>query len=212
MNRIEKTIENLKKNRMEVTFLQSAAEVAPLVERLIPAGSTVGSGGSVTLAETGVIDLLRGGKYRYLDRARPGITPEEVRQVYRDTFSADFYLCSANAITEEGELVNADGNSNRIAALVYGPESVIVVAGVNKLVADSTAGIRRIKTVAAPRNTVRLSCNTYCREKGVCIAADGSLAAGCSAADRICCNYLISGPQRVRGRIRVILVNEELGY
>ena len=209
---IEKVLENIKKNRMEPYFVQTKDEVVPLVEKLLPAGITVSVGGSMTLKETGVADLLRSGKYEFLDRARPGITPEEVKQVYRDTFSADAFLCSANAITENGELVNVDGNSTRIAALLFGPDSVIVVAGVNKIVANAEEGFKRIKEIAAPKNTQRLNCNTYCREKGVCVAAEGGLASGCGSEQRICCNFLVSGPQRIPGRIKVILVNENLGY
>lgn len=209
---IEKVLENLKKNRMEAYLVETGEEVVPLVEKLLPAGAVVSCGGSVTLAETGVMELLRSGKYEFLDRARPGITPEEVQQVYRDTFSADGFFCSANAITENGELVNVDGNANRIAAMVFGPKAVIVVAGVNKIVPDAEAGFKRIKEAAAPQNTRRLGCKTYCHETGVCVAPEGGLATGCGSDDRICCDYLVMGPQRQQGRIKVILVKEELGY
>lgn len=209
---IEKVLENLKKNRMDVYFLEKKEDVAPLIRELVPAGSVVGCGGSVTLAETGVMELLRSGTYEFLDRARPGITPEEVQKVYRDTFSADGYFCSANAITENGELVNADGNANRIAAMVFGPKNVYVIAGVNKIVSDAESGFRRIKEIAAPQNTRRLNCNTYCNEKGICVAAEGDLATGCGSESRICCDYLVMGPQRIQGRVKVILVNENLGY
>lgn len=209
---IAKVIENLKKNNMDAYYLESKKEVLPLIRELLPEGSTVSCGGSVTLAETGVMELLRSGYYDFLDRARPGITPEEVQQVYRDTFSADGYFCSANAITMQGELVNVDGNSNRIAALLFGPKTVIVVAGINKIVANAEEGFKRIKTIAAPQNTKRLDCKTYCLEKGVCVAAEGTLGSGCGSKDRICRNYLVCGPQRIPGRIKVLLVNEELGY
>ncbi|MBQ8894904.1 MAG: lactate utilization protein [Clostridia bacterium] len=209
---IKKVLENLKKNNMEAYLVETREEVVPLVEKLLPAGAVVSAGGSVTLAETGVMELLKSGRYEFLDRARPGITPEEVQQVYRDTFSADGFFCSANAITQQGELVNVDGNSNRISALLFGPETVIVVAGVNKIVTDAEAGFERIKRVAAPKNAVRLGCKTYCRDAGVCVAAEGGLATGCGSKERICRNYLVSGPQRIPGRIKVILVNEELGY
>ena len=165
----------------------------------------------MSLKEAGVMDLLHSGYYRFLDRARAGITPEEVEKVYQDTFSADGYFCSANAITEKGELVNTDGNSNRIAAIAFGPKKVFVIAGVNKIVPDVAAGLKRVKTVAAPKNTQRLSCQTYCREEGVCVAPESGFG-GCQSPGRICCNYLISGPQRQAGRINVILVNEPLGF
>ena len=209
---IEKVLENLKKNNMDVYYLETKEEVVPMVEKLMAEGSTVSVGGAMTLQETGVMDLLRSGKYNFLDRVRPGITPEEVKQVYRDTFSADTYLCSANAITEQGELVNVDGNANRIAALLYGPDQVIVVAGVNKIVPDVESGFKRIKEIAAPLNTKRLNCATYCYEKGVCMGLEGGMTAGCGSAQRICRNYLVCGPQRTPGRIKVLLVNEKLGY
>ncbi len=209
---IEKVLENLKKNNMDVYYVETREEVVPLVQGLMREGSTVSIGGTQTIKETGVLDLLRSGKYNFLDRSREGITPEEVKQLYRDTFSADTYLCSANAITEDGELVNVDGNANRIAALLYGPDSVIVVAGVNKIVKDVESGFRRVKEVAAPPNTKRLGCDTYCREKGVCVALEGGIGTGCASKQRICCNYLVCGPQRIPGRIKVILVNENLGY
>ncbi len=209
---IEKVLENLKKNNMEAYFLESREEVVPLVKKLVAEGSTVSIGGCMTAKETGVTELLQSGYYRFLDRAREGITPEEIKQVYRDTFSADAFFCSANAITEQGELVNVDGNANRIAALLFGPDQVIVIAGVNKLVKDVESGFKRIKEVAAPLNTKRLDCATYCKETGVCVALDGPIGSGCGSNQRICCNYLVSGPQRTAGRIKVILVNEELGY
>ncbi len=209
---IEKVMENLRKNRMDAYFVESRAEVVPLVKTLICEGDTVGLGGSMSLKETGVADLLRSGDYRFLDRAREGITPEEVQKIYRDTFSADAFFCSANAITEQGELVNVDGNCNRIAAISFGPKSVIVVAGINKIVPDLDAAIRRIKTIAAPMNTQRLSCDTYCRENGVCMGLEGGMTSGCASPARICCTYMVCAHQRVPNRIKVILVNESLGY
>ncbi len=208
---IEKVLNALRKNRMNAYYLESADQVVPLIKELLPADSVVSCGGSMSLKDAGVMDLLRSGYYRFLDRAREGITPAEVKKVYQDTFGADGYFCSANAITENGELVNADGNSNRIAAIAFGPDKVFVVAGINKIVPDVEAGLKRIKTVAAPKNTQRLSCKTYCREKGVCVAPESGFG-GCQSQGRICCNYLVSGPQRQAGRIHVILVNESLGY
>lgn len=209
---IEKVLENLRKNRMEAYFVEHREEVVPLIKTLIKEGDTVGLGGSMTLQETGVLELLRSGKYHFLDRARAGITPEEVQQVYRDTFSADAFFCSANAITEQGELFNVDGNCNRIAAISFGPKSVIVVAGVNKLVPDLEGAVRRLKTVAAPNNTKRLSCKTYCLEKGQCMGLEGGMTDGCASPDRICCTYMVCAHQRIPNRIKVILVNENLGY
>lgn len=209
---MENVLAQLKKNRFAPYYLETKEQVVPLLRELLPAGGSVGAGGSMTLREAGVMALLRSGAYRFYDRERPGITPDEIRQVYLDSLGADAYLCSANAVTENGELVNVDGNSNRIAAICYGPKSVIIVAGINKIVATAEEGLRRIKTTAAPQNANRLSCRTYCREAGVCMGLEGGITAGCGSTERICCNYLVSGPQRVPGRIKVILVGEELGY
>lgn len=209
---IEKVLENLRKNRMEAHYVATKEDVVPLVKELVKEGSSVASGGSMTLKETGVAELLRSGFYRFSDRTAPNVTPEEKERIEREAFFADAFFCSANAITEQGELVNVDGTANRVAAIAYGPKSVIVVAGVNKIVKDVEEGIRRVKTIAAPLNTKRLSCDTYCNKEGHCLGLNGDLTAGCASPGRICCSYLICGPQRFENRIKVILVGEELGY
>lgn len=209
---IQKVIENLRKNRIAVEYVASKDDVLPLVKTLIPAGCTVATGGSKSLAETGVMDLLANGNYRYLDRMAPQLSPEERQQITLDGGQADVYLCSSNAITEEGELYNVDGNCNRISAIAFGPKRVIMVVGVNKIVADLNAAISRVKTIAAPLNTKRLNCDTYCNKMGVCMGLNGKMTDGCNSPARICCNYLVSGQQRVPNRITVILVGEPLGF
>lgn len=209
---IQKVMDNLRKNRMAVEYVESKEEVLPLVKSLIPAGSTVATGGSKTLAETGVIDLLKSGEYTYLDRMAPDLTSEERDQIARAGGQADVYLCSSNAVTEAGELYNVDGNCNRVSAIVFGPKQVIMVVGINKIVPDLDAAIKRVKTIAAPLNTKRLNCDTYCHKTGVCMGLDGGMTDGCSSPGRICCNYVVSAHQRVPDRIRVILVGEELGF
>lgn len=127
-----------------------------------------------------------------------------MKQIYRDAFSADTYLMSANAITETGELYNVDGNSNRVAALAFGPEQVIVLAGYNKIVPDMAAAVTRVEKIAAPANATRLHCQTPCAVTGEC--------GHCNAPGRICCNYMVTGFQRQKNRVKVILIGEELGY
>ncbi len=213
--RIAETMENLRRNRMQPYFVTSRTEVVPKVQELLREGDTVAAGGSMTLEETGVLAHLRSGRYRFLDRGKPGLSPEEIRAVYTGAFSADAYLLSANAITQNGELYNVDGNSNRVAALLYGPKSVIVVAGYNKIVRDLDAAVNRVKFTAAPANCVRLDRNTYCLHKGRCASMEHSgacMSDGCRNDDRICCSYVVSAFQREAGRIKVILVGEELGY
>ncbi|MBE6778479.1 MAG: lactate utilization protein [Ruminococcaceae bacterium] len=209
---LEKTVENLRKNHMLVHYVATRQEVPALVRSLMPSASSVAVGGSVTLDETGVLDLLRDGTYRFLDRYAPGLTRDEVEGIFRASFDADWYITSTNAITEQGELYNVDGNANRIAALAYGPRQVIVVAGVNKLVPDLAAAVHRVKTVAAPLNAKRLNKSTPCALCGQCVHPEGSLTEGCDSPDRICASALITSRQIRSDRIHVILVGEPCGY
>ena len=203
----------LRKNNMAAYCVDTKEQALSLVEGLLNKGDTVSVGGSRTLQEVGVMDLLRNGDYRFLDRAAPGLTPEQIRRVYLDSFDADAYLCSSNAVTLNGELYNVDGNCNRVAAMAFGPRSVILVVGCNKLVSDLDEAAKRVKRIAAPNNTKRLDCATYCRETGVCLAADSdNCADGCSSPARICCTYVTMGYQRVPARIKVVLVAEPLGF
>ena len=212
--RIQKTGENLKKNNMEFYYAETRADVCPIVASLIKEGDVITNGGTVTMGECGLKELVSSPKYQYLDRSNAS-TPEEVAALYRKAFSADVYISSSNAITEDGILYNVDGNSNRIAAIAFGPKSVIIIAGYNKIVKDLKEAEIRVKREAAPPNCVRLDCATYCKEKGECVSlskADSQISDGCSGDGRICCNYLISAHQRHKGRIKVIIVGEELGY
>lgn len=212
--RIQKTGENLKKNNMEFYYAETKDDVCPIVESLLKEGDVITNGGTVTMGECGLKELLTSPKYKYIDRAS-ATTPEEVVELYRSAFSADVYISSSNAITEDGVLYNVDGNSNRIAAIAFGPTSVIIIAGYNKIVKDLKEAELRVKREAAPPNCVRLNCETYCKEKGECVSllrSDHQISDGCGGDGRICCNYLISAQQRHKGRIKVIIVGEELGY
>lgn len=209
---IRKVMENLRKNGIAAEYVATKEDVLPRIKELLPTGSTVATGGSRTLAETGVINLLKSGDYTYLDRMDPTLTPEQKQEITMKGNMADVYLCSSNAVTESGELYNVDGFCNRIAAIAFGPKSVIMVVGINKIVPNIDAAVRRVKTIAAPLNTKRLNCDTYCRTAGVCMGVDGSMTDGCHSPARICCNYLISAQQRIPERIRVILVGEKLGF
>lgn len=213
--KIEKTMENLKRNRMEPYFVETKQEVLPLVRALLKQGDTVSNGGSESLKETGVIDELKSGRYNYLDRSRQGITRQEVEEIYRRTYCADVYFASSNAVTENGELYNVDGNSNRVSAILYGPKSVVLVCGYNKIVSNIEQAEIRVKTCAAPPNCVRLNCDTYCAGQGSCVSLkddNREIPQGCRSERRICCNYVISAYQRHPNRIKVIIVGEKLGY
>ena len=214
-NRIETTMQNLRLNKMEPYFVQTRAEACEKVSELLEKGCTVSCGGSVTLKQTGVYDLISSADYDFLDRSAPGLTREQVEEIYRKTFFADAFVTSTNALTENGELYNVDGNSNRVAAILYGPKSVIVVCGVNKLVKNIDEAINRVKTKAAPPNTVRLNIDTYCAKTGQCVSLNKEnpeMCEGCHSDGRICCNYVVCAQQRHVNRIKVIIVNEELGY
>ena len=209
---LQKVMDNLRKNRFVVEYVATKDEVLPLVKALLPVGCTVATGGSKTLAETGVMELLKSGDYQFLDRMATELTPEQRQQVTLAGGQADVYLCSSNAVTEQGELYNVDGNCNRISAISFGPKQVIMVVGVNKIVPDLNAAITRVKTIAAPLNTKRLDCDTYCNKTGVFMGLEGGMTDGCGSPARICCNYLVSGQQRIPERIRIILVGESLGF
>lgn len=199
--RMERTAAALRKNNMAAYCVDTAAGVVPLVRQLVPEGAVVGAGGSMTLAECGVMDLLGSGAYRFLDRSAPGA---DVERIYREIFSADCYFASANAVTEAGEILNVDGNANRVAAITFGPKSVILVVGYNKIVKDVPAAEERVRAVAAPANAKRLSCKTPCAVTGQC--------EDCQSPGRICCTYVLHRYQRVPERIKVVLVGEPLGY
>ncbi len=199
---LERCKKGLEKNRMKVTICENIEEVKTLLFNMIEEGSVVSDGGSMTLLDEGIIDHLKQKKITY-DSHNHSRSLEEKQIVMRRAFSADYFLTSSNAITMNGELINVDGNGNRVAAMIFGPKHVIVVAGYNKIVEDEQAAITRIKTIAAPVNCIRLNMNTPCSHTGVC--------GNCFSDDRICCSYVKIDYDRAR-RIHVILVKEDLGY
>ena len=214
--RIARTMAALEKNNMQAFYAENKCKAVELVSELIEKGATVSFGGSMSLEESGVMGLLKSGEYNLLDRSAPNLTPEQIQKIYRDAFSADYYLCSSNAITENGELYNVDGLGNRVSAITFGPKSVIIVAGYNKIVSDLNEAANRVKQIAAPANCLRLSKNTYCAACGKCASlkddANSEITDGCGSDDRICSTYVICAQQRIKNRIKVILVGEELGY
>ncbi len=210
---LEVVADALRRNRMAAHCVQTKEEVVPLVKSLLTSGSTVAVGGSVSLSDAGVMELLRSGEYHFLDRYAEGLSDEERNAVLLNSMQADAYLCSSNAVTRKGELYNVDGRANRIAAIAYGPALVVLVVGCNKIVDTLDDAVRRVKTVAAPMNAKRLHCDTYCATFGTCRATDSAdCTDGCLSPDRICADYLVSGWQRIPDRIHVILVGEALGF
>lgn len=210
---IEKLMANLERNGMKPYFVEKKEDVVPLVKTIVKKGESVSCGGSVTLEETGVKALMQSGDYDFIDRS--GLEGEELRQAYIRAFGCDTFFTSSNAVTQNGELYNVDGNSNRVACIVYGPKSVVMIVGVNKIVKDINAAIERVKTVAAPQNTLRLGIATPCGKSGKCVSLSKEnplMCDGCGGESRICCNYVVSARQRHKDRIKVIIVNEKLGY
>ena len=203
---VERTMKALAKNQMPAVYAPTKAAAVKAVEAMLREGETISCGGSVTLAESGIRDLMKSGRYQFIDREKM-----DPREAYLKTFDADVFLTSANAITEDGALNNVDGNADRVAALIYGPRRVIVVAGVNKIVKDLDSAISRVKNIAAPANGVRLETHTPCSRMGRCAACDGRMTSGCASEKRMCCQYVVTGYQRT-DRIRVVLVGEDLGY
>jgi L-lactate utilization protein LutB len=204
MKRIERTLENLRKNNMQAFYVEEITQVVDKIQELLQEGDTVSCGGSMTLFEAGVIDHLRSDRYKFLDRYAPDLTRAQITDIFISSFSADAYVCSSNAITENGELYNVDGNSNRVAAMLFGPKSVIVVVGYNKIVRNIEDAAERVRSIAAPANAARLNCKTPCVQMGYC--------GDCKGEERICCNTVVMGQQREKGRIKVVIVGEELGY
>lgn len=212
-DRIKKLITALEQNNMQAFYAENREKAMEKLKELLPKGGVVTHGGSVTLQECGVPELLKNGDYQYLDRSAGGLTPVLIEELYRKSFFADAYVTSANAVTMDGLLYNVDGNSNRVAAILYGPKQVIFIVGINKIVDNLEQAVERVRAIAAPKNNVRLGCANYCKEKGRCVAKAGApMGLGCGSDSRICCNYVVSARQRQKNRIKVIIVNEELGY
>lgn len=211
---IETTMENLERNNIKPFYVEKREEVVPLIKTLVKKGESISCGGSVTLHECEVdTKILKSGDYDFIDRS--GLQGEELREAYGKAFMCDTFFTSSNAVTERGELYNVDGNSNRVACIVYGPRQVIMVVGKNKIVPNINDAVERVKKTAAPPNTVRLSCDTPCAKLGECVSLSNEnafICDGCHGDSRICCNYVISAQQRHKDRIKVIIVNENLGY
>lgn len=196
-------IKKLELRGMEGHYCSTKEEAKELALSLMEKGSSVTWGGTETIKEIGLFDALDSADYNLLDRTTAK-TPEEQREFYGKAVMADYFLMSSNAITLDGELINIDGNGNRVACLITGPRNVIVVAGVNKLVSDVASGIARVHNFAAPPNGARLNTNTPCAITGRC---GNCLADGC-----MCCQEVVTRKSRVPGRIKVIIVGESLGY
>jgi len=202
-NQANTIIKHLEKRNMSGYYFETAQAAVQAILNKIISDSTVAWGGSQTLSQIGLLDQLKNKPLTLFDRSLAK-NHEETQQVYRAAFSANYYLMSTNAITLDGKLVNIDGNSNRVAALMYGPDCVIIVAGMNKVAVNEADALQRVKNFAAPANTVRLDCKTPCSKAGCCH--------DCLVEDCICCNTVITRNSRHTDRIHIYLIGEELGY
>lgn len=202
-------IKGLAKRKMEGYYCADVEEAKKKLTELLaktddgsPAIKTVGYGGSMTLDENDFKDAVTSAGHELIVRENYK-SPDEVKECNAKLVNADAFLMSTNAITLDGELINIDGRGNRVSFLIYGPESVIIVAGMNKVVANVEDGLRRVRNIATPPNCIRLSCKTPCAVTGKCGECFG---------DSICCEFVVTRMSRIPNRIKVILVGEELGY
>ena len=199
----EKMLKNLKRRNFEAIYCPTAAEAVERVSAMIPDGSSVSWGGSMTIRDMGLTEALHKRDLRLLDRDLAA-DRDEAQRIYREAFSADFYLTSANAISEDGVVVNIDGNGNRVAAITFGPKKVILVVGLNKVAQDVNAALARARSTASPINAARFDIKTPCQVDGVCH--------NCNSPESIC-NYIhFMRNSHPAGRHTVVLVGEDLGY
>ena len=196
----EQIIKGLETRNMTGYYAKNKEEALKMALDLIPEGSRVAKGGSMSVVEIGLEDAVKNGNYEYCDRA----AMKDKREAELFAYSADVYLGSVNAITEDGVLVNIDGNSNRVSAYAYGPEKLVLIVGLNKVASDADAAMKRARNEAATINAQRFGLSTPCSKTGRCM--------DCKSPDNICCQFLITRFSKHKDRIHVILVNENLGF
>lgn len=196
-------IKNLEKRNMEGFYCKDSASCVKTILEMMPKDSVVSWGGSQTILEAGLMDAIQTGDYTLIDRTAAK-TPQESRRLYSQTVLADYYLMSTNAMTNDGELVNIDGNGNRVACLITGPSHVFVLVGRNKLTASIDSALERVRNSASPANNLRLNHNTPCAITGKCH--------NCLSEECICNQVVITRRSGHADRIKVFLINEELGY
>ena len=196
----KKVIEGLRSRNMEADFAETKEEALEKALALIPEGSSISMGGSMSVHAIGLSEALKNGNYDFIDRD----AYEDKRKAMLLAYDADFFLSSCNAMTEDGVMVNIDGNANRVSAIAQGPKHVLFIVGMNKVCKDVDHAMKRARNVASPINAQRFGLKTPCTQTGSCM--------NCKSADTICCQFLITRYSRHAGRIHVILVNEDLGY
>lgn len=199
----QKIIKNLQRRNFEAFYCPTAAEAVEKVSALIPDGSSVTWGGSMTIRDMGLTEALHKRNLNVLDRDLAA-DRDEAQRIYREAFSTDFYLSGVNAISEDGVIVNIDGNGNRVAAITFGPKKVILVVGLNKVAQDVQSALARARSTASPINAARFDIKTPCQVDGICH--------NCNSPESIC-NYIhFMRNSHPAGRHTVVLVSEDLGY
>ena len=198
-----KVINSLEKNNMTGIYTKTKEEAVEKAFSLIPEGSKVTHGGSLTLEQLGIPDGLRKGDFHFIDRRKPGASEDEIERLRGESMLADVFLMSTNALTMDGKLVNIDGTGNRVALLSYGPSKVIIIAGINKIVPDQEAAMQRLKNYVAPIHARRRDRPLPCAKTGTCV--------DCRVAERFCNIVTTIENQRQKNRITVIICGEELG-
>ena len=196
----QKVIKGLESRNMSGYYAESREAALKQALALIPEGSSVTMGGAVSAREIGLVDALKAGSYNFIDRDAYA----DKRAAMLAAYDADVFLASANAITEDGVMVNIDGNSNRVSAIAQGPRKVVFIVGMNKVCSDLDGAMKRARNVAAPINAQRFGLNTPCAKTGACM--------DCKSPDTICCQFLITRYSKHKDRIHVILVNDNLGF
>lgn len=199
----QKVIKGLESRNMSGYYAADKEEALKLALELIPENSSITMGGAMSAREIGLVDAVKSGKYNFIERENAS-TPEEKRKATMEGYDADYFLSSVNAMTEDGIIVNIDGNSNRVSMIAHGPKHVLFIVGMNKICDDVDGAMKRARNVAAPVNAQRFNINTPCKKTGSCM--------NCKSPDTICCQFLITRYSRHEGRIHVILVNDELGF
>ena len=199
----EQVIKNLKSRQMEGHYVQTKEEALALALELIPEGSSISWGGSMSIKAIGLPEALHKGNYKVLDRDLCA-TPEEKAEMMHQALNCDYFLASCNAISEDGILVNIDGNANRVAAFAYGPKNVLLIVGMNKVVKTEADAMSRARNEAAPINAQRFGVDTPCVKNGSCF--------NCKSPQCICCQILITRFSKVPKRTKIILVDENLGF
>ena len=200
----DEMIKAFERHNMQLTFVDNLEQLHNYLERYLCNQKTVTLGGSMTLFETGVIDHIHQSDVVLYDRYQEGLTRDQMQEIFRKAFTSDLFITSTNALTTDGCLYNIDGNGNRVAAMIYGPKEVIVIAGKNKVFENEAEAINHIRKVSAPANAVRLNKKTPCTKKGECM--------DCLSPDRICSSYVKLGYQGNVGRIKIVIVDQDLGY